>query len=512
LLNILGNTLLNKTKDIGVNAGNPQKKPFVATGGVIQNFQSGSVVFTSHTFTSSGVFTIVDGETNANVLVVGGGGGGRSGSLAGVGGEGGGAGGYVNSGSYFFTKNLLGPSTFIAQVGAGGAQNQNGVSSSFVSTYGYEEIVPIYALGGGAGSGSGGSGGGEGFTLDINQGNNGGFRIPTSAPNTFASGSARYSAPGGGSYLSTGSGATYNGHNYWRLSVISGSTPIMTSIYFTAGYQNTSSLGNVFQTWANPPTPYGSGYPVPPCADFPGASWPIMETCNNCALICGGILTSATTSSNWPIEYYNATPIAIDNIIFRAPYDSGNNVYNCEGGVQGDNGGNVLLLQYRDNITGSWINKMTGTFNASQDYWVDYGPNMLGPGPVDCKPLHKNGSFLMTSQSWQEGGNIAGAAGQSIANTWIDGVNQNWYSGGGGAGAWSGVTSGSAYIQDENATAALNAGTGGELYSLNGTNAVANSGCGGGGGAVNDSASLRGTGGSGGSGIVVITYLSGSAL
>ena len=117
----------------------------------------------------------------------------------------------------------------------------------------------------------------------------------------------------------------------------------------------------------------------------------------------------------------------------------------------------------------------------------------------------------MASQSFYEGGNIAGFAGQSTSNTLIDGT-EKYYAGGGGGGAWSGVLSGSAYIQDQNATAATNAGIGGESGSLNGTNAIANSGCGGGGGAVNDDASLRGTGGNGGSGVVVITYISGSAI
>ncbi len=86
ILNIIGNTNAN----IGgaYSASIPQLAPFIATGGQITNFQSGSFVYTSHTFTSSGTFTIADGQRFADVLLVVGGGGGRSGSVARVGGEG----------------------------------------------------------------------------------------------------------------------------------------------------------------------------------------------------------------------------------------------------------------------------------------------------------------------------------------------------------------------------------------------------------------------------------------
>jgi hypothetical protein len=519
ILNIIGNT--NASVGGPVSASQGQPVGFIATGGIKTNFQSGSFIYTSHTFTSSGTFVINDGQILGTALLVGGGGGGRSGSIAGVGGEGGGAGGYLIQQNVFFnTASIQIPyvtSSFAITVGSGGAQNNSGSNSILSGSVTYDSKPPVLiAYGGGAGSGSGASGGGEAFTNQPTQGNNGGFRVPTTAPNTFASASARYSAPGGGSYIATGSGATYAAHNYWRLSVISGSTPVMTSIYFTNQYESTSSLGNVVQVWVNPPTYYGGGYPIPYCANYPNQCWTKMETENNCALICGGALDSGSATSNWPLEYYSGTAVAVDNIIFRAPYNSGNNVNNCSGSVQG--GTNVLLLQYRDNITGSWVNKMSGSFIATEVQWVDYGPNMLGPGPIDCKALHKNGSFLMASQSWDNGGNVSGKPGESIANTYKDG-NTNWYSGGGVGGAWSGVSSGSVlapsgstYIQDLAAAQTENAGTGGQYLNLNGGNATSGSGCGGGGGAVNDSASLRGTGGSGGSGIVVITYISGSAF
>lgn len=519
MLNIIGNTSVNRGKIFSGSI--PQPIPFVATGGVKTTYQSGSNVWVSHTFTSSGTFTISQGQINAAVLLVGGGGGGRSGSVVGVGGEGGGAGGYVLSGSVLFTTASVGvpfvTASYNVIVGSGGLQNVVGASSSLSASFSYAGAPNlISAFGGGAGSGSGASGGGEANSNNLSQGNNGGFRVPTTAPNTFASASARYSAPGGGSYIATGSGATYGAHNYWRLSVISGSTPVMTSIYFTNQYESTSSLGNVVQVWVNPPTYYGGGYPVPYCADYPNQCWPQMETSNNCALICGGALDSGSATSNWPLEYYSGNAVAVDNIIFRAPYNSGNNVNNCNGSVQ--YGTNVLLLQYRDNITGSWVTKMSGSFIATEAQWVDYGANMLGPGPIDCKALHKNGSFLMASQSWDNGGNVSGKSGESVANTYKDGTT-NWYSGGGVGGAWSGVSSGSVlapsgstYIQDLAATQTENAGTGGQYLNINGGNATSGSGCGGGGGAVNTTANLRGTGGIGGSGVVIIAYVSGSAF
>ena len=69
-LNLIGN--LNLT---GNNKYN--RNPFIAAGGVMNTFTSGGVNYTSHTFISgSGSFTILNGETTAQVLVVGGGGGG----------------------------------------------------------------------------------------------------------------------------------------------------------------------------------------------------------------------------------------------------------------------------------------------------------------------------------------------------------------------------------------------------------------------------------------------------
>jgi hypothetical protein len=517
ILNIIGNTNASVGGPVSASQGQPVQ--FTATGGIKTNFQSGSFVYTSHTFTSSGTFVINDGQILGTALLVGGGGGGRSGSVAGVGGEGGGAGGYLIQQNVFFnTASIQIPyvtSSFAITVGAGGAQNNSGSNSILSGSIDYDSKPPVLiAYGGGAGSGSGASGGGEAFTNQPTQGNNGGFRYPATSPNNVFT-SSRYSAPAGGAYAQTGSQETYGGHKYWRMITVSGSSPILATVYFSidfVGSGSESELGNIQTVWTVPPAPFnGPGqyiFPIPNCADYPGTCWTNRNTENNCGLTCGTSLDSGSNgeSGSYAIEYTNAVPVRVNNVFFRAPYLSGTN-NNCSGSAQG--GTNKVILQYKDNATDAWVNKLSGSLIASSEYWLPLGSYNCPGGGTD--PDRKSGTFQMASQSFYEGGNIAGFAGQSTSNTLIDGT-EKYYSGGGGGGAWSGVLSGSAYITDENATGAVNAGIGGESGSINGTNAVANSGCGGGGGAVNDSASLRGTGGSGGSGIVVITYISGSAI
>jgi hypothetical protein len=141
----LGNTPINQSV---------QPRPIEATGGLI-TFDGNYKI---HTFTSSGDFT-VDYKSSTNtfdILVVGGGGGGGTTldfPLEG-GPSGGGAGGLIYSQSYSdFTTG-----TYSVVVGAGGAVNSSGNSSSFND---------LIALGGGNGlagglqGGTGGSGGGS---------------------------------------------------------------------------------------------------------------------------------------------------------------------------------------------------------------------------------------------------------------------------------------------------------------------------------------------------------------
>ena len=110
-LNIIGN--------VNLTGGEYKRNPFVATGGIMQTFVSGGIPYTSHTFISgSGTFTILNGETTAQVLVVGSGGAGQEGRITNTLGNGGGGGGVAYTSSFFFRENYRGgPRTFIATEG-----------------------------------------------------------------------------------------------------------------------------------------------------------------------------------------------------------------------------------------------------------------------------------------------------------------------------------------------------------------------------------------------------------
>lgn len=525
ILNIIGNT--NASVGGPISASISQPVPFIATGGIKTDFQSGSFIYTSHTFTSSGTFTINDGQKFATALVVGGGGGGRSGSIAGVGGEGGGAGGYTVQTVFFSTASVQIPyvtSSFAITVGAGGTQNQSGSNSVLSGSVDYDSKPPvIIAYGGGAGSGSGASGGGEGFTNQPTQGNDGGFRYPATNPKNVVT-SSYYSAGAGGSFLGTGSAQQPGAHRYWNYFVSGAIHPRVVRVYLFQNFTNSGSeagLGTKTTIFTAPPAFYGGGFPIPYCAAINGVSTGysrMFENCSEQACQYGPISGSA-------FEWDFGGPVVVNN----AGYDTR---------TGGGNTGSVVVLQYRDDPSEDWKEAFRGLAEATDDSWYIQEP-LPGAGGIFPNPPNKTcGQHTLISMSFSEGGNISGAPTEAVSNTLIDGTTK-FYSAGGVGGAWSGETTGSitgsvtgfstsfdtapqpstsftspisVYVQDTNGQVALNAGSGGESGSLNGGNAVANSGCGGGGGAVNQDASLRGTGGSGGSGVVVITYISGSAI
>ncbi len=114
-----------------------------ATGGTITTAGLNTV----HTFTGSGVFSVVPNVSSVKVLVVGGGGGGGTSG-------GGGAGGVIYQGAFAVSN-----ASYSIVVGTGGASQNNGTDSSFST---------LTAVGGGRGSNGGtngydgGSGGGGG--------------------------------------------------------------------------------------------------------------------------------------------------------------------------------------------------------------------------------------------------------------------------------------------------------------------------------------------------------------
>ncbi|MEI7901928.1 MAG: Ig-like domain-containing protein, partial [bacterium] len=179
-----------------------------ATGGTVTTYSSGGNLYSVHTFTGSGTFTVQTGGS-VQYLVVGGGGGGGGGT-----GGGGGAGGFLTG-----TTSVSGSGTeYAVTVGAGGAggttvspcRGSNGVDSVFAS---------ITAVGGGGGGsnypnspgyteptvgGSGGGASGDPSLLGANgtslQGNAGGGVTSWNNPYTPGGGG------GAGAVGTTGAG------------------------------------------------------------------------------------------------------------------------------------------------------------------------------------------------------------------------------------------------------------------------------------------------------------------
>ena len=204
-LNIIGN--------INLTGGEYKRNPFIATGGIVNTFTSGGLNYTSHTFISgSGTFSILNGESTAQVLVVGGGGGGTAGGDLTSRAFGGGAGGVNYTGSFFFKKNpeVGGPSNWTALIGPGGLGGLNptgtpgnpgtsGSISQLYANYSYEQAS--FPLGGYGGT----------QELSAGQGASGAGNAPTGGlaiygPQGFAGGDL--ARAGGGGAASTGSSAS----------------------------------------------------------------------------------------------------------------------------------------------------------------------------------------------------------------------------------------------------------------------------------------------------------------
>ena len=176
---------------------------FSGTGGTETTYTLDGVQYRSHTFTSSGTFTVT-GTGEIEYLVVGGGGGGGN-----NGGGGGGGGGFLTN-----TLTIPGSDVCSVVIGVGGAgaigtnadPGTNGGSSSFSSANGaWSSIVAIGGGGGGsrgsvpgAGPGSGSSGGGGGASSD------GGINFP-------GLGTAGQGFKGGGSNSLSSNGLTFEG-------------------------------------------------------------------------------------------------------------------------------------------------------------------------------------------------------------------------------------------------------------------------------------------------------------
>ena len=220
-----------------------QSSGMEATGGLINDFESGGITYRSHTFTSSGTFSvnsIGDYPAEVDYLVVAGGGGGGSSGGGGWGGGGGGAGGLRTSDPSapaplrataftVATGGGDGAGNYTVTIGAGGFGGRpaptagdniydGGVSSNGTNSYFGPPSQPDGILstgGGGGGRGHypglipdmngqpGGSGGGGGQTIGGSTSGGTGNTPPTSPPQGFPgspgpTGSSPYFRGGGG--------------------------------------------------------------------------------------------------------------------------------------------------------------------------------------------------------------------------------------------------------------------------------------------------------------------------
>jgi hypothetical protein len=199
--------------------------PFEATGG--SKTTSGS--YTIHTFTSSGTFTVTQGTSEVQYLVVAGGGGG---GWAGPGG--GGGGGYRSSvsgessggGASAETPLTLSSGSYTVTVGAGGSSStNNSIPGSNGNNSVFASITSIGGGGGGSGDGtalptSGGSCGGASYYDNGGSGTSGqGYRGGNSSAGGVSGGGG-----GAGSQGDDVSGGGGGNGGYGVSSSITGST------------------------------------------------------------------------------------------------------------------------------------------------------------------------------------------------------------------------------------------------------------------------------------------------
>ena len=158
-----------------------------ATGGTTAEYNENGKRYKSHTFTTSGTFTVTslgNGERNLvdYLIVAGGGGGGGSNDSVSIGAGGGGAGGFLHSISHSgalsqkLNKFEVSETSYVVTVGAGG--NGGGVSGQGINGNN-SSIFNLTAIGGGGGGketgngNAGGSGGGGGGASGGRLGGNG---------------------------------------------------------------------------------------------------------------------------------------------------------------------------------------------------------------------------------------------------------------------------------------------------------------------------------------------------
>ena len=120
---------------------------FVATGGIITQYETGGTTYRVHAFRGTGKFVVTSGESNVDWLIVAGGGGGNNG--------GGGAGG-MRTGTAFAASETSGDSgTAVHTITVGAGGRPGGTGNVTYDNRGYDSS----ALGFTSSRGGGGGGG-----------------------------------------------------------------------------------------------------------------------------------------------------------------------------------------------------------------------------------------------------------------------------------------------------------------------------------------------------------------
>lgn len=215
--------------------------PIEATGGTISTFTAGSAIYTVHTFTSSGTFTVAAGSEGViDYLIVGGGGRGFGG--------GGGGGGVLQgtfsavAGNYAVTRGSGGVPLSWWDIANGGNSSIVGGAVNLVAIGGGCGGVFFDASAAGANDGaSGGSGGGGGYDVDSplypGHGGSGTSGQGYKGGDSLRYSSASYASGGGGGAGGVGGDAYYaNGRSNGGVGGPGVASSITgTTIYYAGG-------------------------------------------------------------------------------------------------------------------------------------------------------------------------------------------------------------------------------------------------------------------------------------
>ena len=390
---------------------------FLANGGSIQVYTAGGKTWKSHTFLNSGTFTISQGSTDLEVLIVAGGGGGGADNAGG-----GGAGGLLYYGTETpktpnggaLTKSVGSYSVVVGNGGnghtgpsdgsiGGGARSQNGGDSS---------VFGLTAIGGGGGSssdggagaaGSGGSGGGNSGNTENPNGGSGASTSSGTSGQGFGGGQGSGSGGGGGgggsaSAGSNGSGATGgNGGNALAYAIRTGTA---------TNYAGGGNGGNENSQYNNNTTnPSGIGG----ITNSGSGSRPTDGATNTGSGGGGATHVSAMPSGNGGkgIVVIRYTPSVGGGATMAEWQDVPAGVYD----IPTTNGQSSMNLEIVDLNGRKWAKipygteTVTGTWTGAS--WVSSGAYSLGNfGSVANGNLYADGSARWTNDNESNGPNV----------------------------------------------------------------------------------------------------------